>query len=160
MMTDSITLLLFFLVLGLTAWVAWLGTSYQKLKRRIEELTNGQGGASLEENIKTILDKSASIERVLGAHKEAFEVINARLSGSIRGFSLVRFNAFQASGSPQSFAAGFLNEEGAGFILSVLVNRNHVGVYAKPVENFKSLNQLTEEETQALLEAREKLSYE
>lgn len=158
--TSSIPLLFWVFLVLLTGCTAWLAVAHHAIKKRVVALTKGSGGKSLEETIASVLERQRAIERILGAHKEALELINARLSGSIRGLSLVRFNAFQGSGSPESFAAGFLDEQGDGFILSVLVNRNHVGVYAKPVAGFSGINQLTAEEKIALEEAKKKVVYE
>lgn len=115
----------------------------------------GKNGASLEECVATSIERNTNVEKTLTAHKEALEIINTRLTGSIRGLSLVHYNAFQNAGGTQSFAAGFLDEQGNGFILSVVTNRNHVGVYAKPIRDYQSEVELTPEETQALNQAKE-----
>ncbi len=127
---------------------------YIKLRRMLTAFMQGQNAASLEESLRTITDRNIVVEKTLAAHKEALEDLDGRLSGSIRGLSLVRYNAFADTGGLQSFAAGFLDEQGSGFILSIIANRNHVGIYAKPINEYKPAVELTPEETESLAKAK------
>ena len=147
------------LLIGLTAFlfaaVGVLFFLYSRLRRRLTAFMQGQNAASLEQSLRTITERNTVVEKTLTAHKQALEDLHARLSGSIRGLSLVRYNAFHDVGGLQSFAAGFLDEHGNGFILSIVASRNHVGIYAKPVEEFASTVELTKEEAEALKKAQE-----
>jgi len=118
---------------------------------------NGKDGANLEETLSDLTDKVNGLEETLQAHKEGLEYIDARVKRSIRGYSLVRYNAYDDAGGEQSFASGLLDEHGDGYILSVITNRNHVGVYAKKVQDGKADLSLTQEEQQALTEAKQPL---
>ncbi len=146
-------------IIGLLAFivlaVAALFIAHIRLSRKLKRFMLGKSASSLEESLESIIERNSTIEKTLSAHKEALEIINTRLSGSIRGTSLVRYDAFQNSGGAQSFAAGFLDEHGNGFILSVVTNRSHVGVYAKPVAGFVATVELTPEESEALMKTKE-----
>ena len=72
----------------------------------------------------------------------------------MRGYSLIRYDAYIGAGGAQSFSTGLLDEHADGFILSVVANRNHTGVYAKRINRGVAESSLTEEETQALQEAK------
>ncbi len=117
----------------------------------------GKDAQSLESVLAWLTKKSAEIDETLVAHKEALEVIDARVKKSVRGYSLIRYDAYENAGGNQSFASGILDESGDGFILSVITNRNHVGIYAKPVSRGNALSSLTEEENLALETSKKSL---
>lgn len=152
----SATIPFLFVLTGVLA-VATVGLSlaHLKLRRKLTAFMQGNNAASLEESLKHMTDRSAIVEKTLSAHKQALEHLNDRLAKSIRGHSLVRYNAFPDTGGLQSFASGLLDEHGNGFILSVVTSRSHVGIYAKPVTTYKPAVELTTEEAQALQEAKE-----
>lgn len=154
MVFQSIPLTL--VLIGLFS-AALIGTviSQVRLKRKLRSFMAGKDAGSLEGSVANITERNAQLERTLSAHKEALENLDRRLSGSIRGLSLVRYNAYQDMGGVQSFAAGFLDESGNGFILSVVTNRSHVGVYAKEVLGYEAQVELTAEESEALNKAKE-----
>lgn len=118
---------------------------------------NGNNGANLETTLAALTDNVANIEQTLEAHKEGLEYIDARVKRSIRGYSLVRYDAYDNAGGEQSFASGLLDEYGDGYILSVITNRNHVGVYAKKIAAGKAETSLTAEEQDALTQAKQPL---
>ncbi len=117
----------------------------------------GKDGASLESVLAWLTKKNAEVEDTLEAHKEALELIDTRVKKSVRGYSLVRYDAYEDTGGNQSFASGLIDETGDGFILSVITNRNHVGIYAKPVSRGTALSSLTKEETLALETSKKSL---
>jgi hypothetical protein len=118
---------------------------------------NGKDGANLETTLFELTGKVSGLEETLQSHKEGLEYIDARVKRSIRGYSLVRYNAYDDAGGEQSFASGLLDEYGDGYILSVITNRNHVGVYAKKVAGGNAETALTTEEQEALTEAKQPL---
>lgn len=128
-----------------------------QIHKRLRTFMTGKDGASLESILAWLTKKNAEVDDTLLAHKEALEVIDSRVKKSIRGYSLIRYDAYEDSGGNQSFASGILDEGGDGFILSVITNRNHVGVYAKPVSRGNALSSLTEEEALALETSRKSL---
>lgn len=128
-----------------------------RLHKRLRKFMTGKDGASLESAIAWLTKKNAEVDDTLIAHKEALEVIDSRVKKSIRGYSLIRYDAYEDSGGNQSFASGILDEGGDGFILSVITNRNHVGIYAKPISRGNALSSLTEEEALALETSKKSL---
>lgn len=123
------------------------------LRKRLRSFMTGKDGASLEATLAWLTQKIASIDETLDEHKEGLEYIDRRVKRSIRGYSLVRYDAYVGAGGAQSFSAGFLDEHADGFILSVVTHPNHTGVYAKRINRGVAESSLTEEESQALKEA-------
>jgi hypothetical protein len=137
--------------------IASLGYWVMQLQKKLRIFMNGKDGADLEATLFKLTDKVAGLEETLKAHKEGLEFIDARVKRSIRGYSLVRYNAYDDAGGEQSFASGLLDENSDGYILSVITNRNHVGVYARKVVNGDAESTLTAEERSALIEAKQSL---
>lgn len=134
-------------VVVLVLWNVWL-------EWRLRKLTKGNDGKNLEKHVGQILKDYEQF----AALKKKIDTIDERLSGSIRGVGVVRFNPFQGSGSSkQSFAAAFLTEKGNGVVLSTLHARESLSIFSKEVANFASENELTDEETQALEKAKDSM---
>lgn len=121
-----------------------------RLHKKLGVFMSGKDGASLEATLSWLTHKHAQVDDTLQAHKHALEMIDARVKKSVRGYSLVRYDAYEDTGGNQSFASGIIDEHGDGYILSVISNRNHIGVYAKPVQRGVGLSTLTPEEKTAL----------
>ena len=128
-----------------------------RMQTKLRIFMAGKNGASLEATLAWLTQKSAAVDGTLEAHKEALEMIDGRVKRSIRGYSLVRYDAYESSGGEQSFASGLLDEHEDGYILSVITNRSHIGVYAKKINRGIPEVNLTDEETDALTIAKKSL---
>ncbi|HEX8994055.1 MAG TPA: DUF4446 family protein [Candidatus Paceibacterota bacterium] len=137
--------------------IALLLISVMRLRNRLSKFMKGKDGASLEASLHWLTQKAAETDETLKAHKEALEFIDKRVGRSIRGYSLIRYDAYVGAGGSQSFSTALIDEHADGYILSVVANRNHTGVYAKRVTGGTAESSLTEEETQALTEAKKAL---
>ena len=76
-------------------------------------------------------------------------------SGALQHVGLVRFQAFHDTGGDHSFALALLDSNGSGVVVTSLYHRERCRVYAKPVEQWQSSLQVTDEETEAIKRARE-----
>lgn len=124
-----------------------------RLQKKLKIFMSGKDGADLEETLTLLTERTTANEKTLESHKQGLEYIDARVKKSLRGYSLVKYNAYTDGGGEQSFASGLLDERGDGYILSVITNRNHVGLYAKKVVGGTANQSLTREETDALASA-------
>ena len=68
-----------------------------------------------------------------------------------------RYNAFRETGSDLSFSLALLDRDLDGIVLTSLFGREESRCYGKPVKQGKSSYFLSEEEVQALDEARRQL---
>jgi hypothetical protein len=73
---------------------------------------------------------------------------------SIQHVGVVRFNPYHDTGGDYSFAVALLDATGAGVLVTGLYHRDRCRVYAKPVSAWDSEYSLTEEEGQAIEQAR------
>lgn len=157
-MGGSTTLLLVILIIVLSIGTISLAVLLVRLQKKLAHFMLGSDANTLESVLEQLVTKTNTIEEVLETHQEGLEYIDSRVKRSIRGYSLVRYNAYNDAGGEQSFASGLLDEYGDGYVLSVITNRNHVGVYAKKVLAFTPEAPLTEEEQAALTAAKDSIS--
>jgi hypothetical protein len=137
--------------------MAFLLVLVMKLRERLTKFMKGKDGASLEATLDWLTKKIAETDETLKTHQEALQYIDRRVRRSIRGYSLVRYDAYIGAGGEQSFSTALIDEHSDGYILSVVANRNHTGVYAKRVIAGTAESSLTEEESQALAAAKKQL---
>lgn len=128
-----------------------------QLRKKLATFMKGKDGASLEAMLAWLTQKAASTDDTLEAHKEALEMLDGRVKRSIRGYSLLRYDAYESAGGAQSFASGLIDEHQDGYILSVISNRSHIGVYAKKINRGIPEVSLTAEEELALKDAKKAL---
>ncbi len=157
-MGESTVIILITALIILLGAVITLGVLYQKLHKKLRSFTAGRDGASLEATLSWLTAKVAHIDDTLESHKEGLEHIDARVARSIRGTSLIKYNAYADAGGEQSFALGLLDEHADGCIISIITNRNHVGIYAKRIIAGGSDHSLTTEEKEALIKAKASLN--
>ena len=124
------------------------------LDRKIVSLTRGKSGASLEEIIRKCI---ASVERIEETNKHITyhaSTLDEKVSHAIRNAQTMRYKAFDANGSNQSFSIALVNEKGNGVIISSLHSRDSMRTFAKPISGYESTYELTEEELAVLDDAR------
>lgn len=128
------------------------------LKKRYHRLMMGREGLNLEELLgrhgELIEDGINNEQKVESRLRE----IEEKLLFTVAGVGLVRYNAFQETGSDLSFSLALLNHNLDGVVLSSLFGREESRCYGKPVRQGQSSHYLSDEESQALAEARRQLN--
>ncbi len=117
---------------------------------RLRKFFRGAKANSLEMLLVTLNKEVSKTKKSQEEIQKHLKKINEKLSKSIRNIQAIRFNPFIESGSNQSFAISFLNDEGDGVIISSLYARDQMSIFAKPITNGKSKFELTEEENLVL----------
>jgi hypothetical protein len=124
------------------------------LHHKIHTLTRGETGASLETIIEQCVNSVADIEKkneVISKHALS---LDSRVSYALRNAQTIRYKAFEAGGSNQSFSIALLNEKGFGVVISSLHARDRISTFAKPIEKYTSTYDLTDEEKSVINEAK------
>ncbi|MDO8493484.1 MAG: DUF4446 family protein [bacterium] len=124
------------------------------LELRLRRLMRGKSGGDLEDLIKKIGNDLDNLTKARAELRQDIEAIRQKMRHHIRGVKTVRFNPFKDSGSNQSFATAFVNDNGDGVVISSLYSRDRVGIYAKPLQSHKSDYELSNEEKMAILESQ------
>lgn len=125
------------------------------LERRIMRLLAGKGAQSLEGVIAALGQDIRALEKFRGNTESYLAGAEKRIKRSIQGVETIRFNAFKGNGEGgnQSFAIALLSENGDGTVISSLYARDRMSVFAKPIKNFTSPLEMTEEEKDAIKRA-------
>lgn len=124
------------------------------LDHKIVTLTRGKSGASLEEIIRTCITNAATIEQQNNLLAKHAEILEEKVSHSLRNAQTIRYKAFDTNGSNQSFSIALINEKGNGVVISSLHSHERMSTFAKPLENYESSYELTEEELAVIDDAR------
>jgi hypothetical protein len=140
-------------VLLLLVIVAVQARRQARLRRRLDGVTRGAEGRSLEAILDAHLDKFLAVGRELDELSARSAVLEAEARRAVQRIGLVRFNPFEETGGNQSFALALLDAEGNGWVLSSLHARTGTRVYAKAITGGRSDAGLSEEETAAIRQA-------
>ena len=137
------------LLLGVYQFVIF--RSYRKKQR---ELLAGEGGDQLPDIVakhKKLLQSHNKNLRALG---QILEELVEQNKLNVQKIGIVRFNPFAETGGNMSFVIALLNARKNGIVISSLHSREGTRIYAKPVSSGESAHHLTDEEKQAIAQAK------
>ncbi len=139
-------------------WQLDLQTRLKRLEERYRRLS----GASAEETgpqvgLGTLLARIGAVQDRVEKLEALASQTQATLGHTIRGVGMVRFRALPDVGGDQSFSLALVDGEGNGLVLSALYLREGTRFYGKPLTAWNSPYPLTDEEKQALEQARQAL---
>ncbi|WP_183099470.1 DUF4446 family protein [Nocardioides pelophilus] len=90
---------------------------------------------------------------VLGLRREV-AALRKEAGGSLRHLAVVRYDAFEEMGGRLSWSLALLDDGGDGVVLTSIRGRNEARTYAKSVTSWRSDQELSPEETEAIAHAR------
>ncbi|NSW80564.1 MAG: DUF4446 family protein [Chthonomonadetes bacterium] len=123
------------------------------LSRRLQRLSAGTTGASLE---RVLVDHLARVEQVdtrQSQMEERVSALEAQLPLCVQRVGLVRYDAFEDVGGQQSFSLALLDARQNGLVLTSVYSRSDVRVYAKAIRQGQPSHPLSEEEVRAIQNA-------
>lgn len=141
----------------LTVLVVFLTVYAFILSKRISRLMQGADGKSLEGTIHALDGRTTALESYARKNQKTVSDIHTRVMRAVQSIAIERFDPFQNAGGQQSFSTALLNEHGDGVVISGIHSRDGVRVYAKPIQQFASERELSEEEAKAVARAKEDL---
>jgi hypothetical protein len=121
-----------------------------RLGRRLDGLTRGAEGRSLEAVLDAHLDKVFAVAREVDELSARSAALEANARRAFQRVGLVRFNPFEDTGGNQSFAVAVLDASGDGFVLSSLHARGGTRVFAKGLAAGRAEAALSAEEAEAV----------
>ncbi len=143
---DLVTTGLIILGLIVIALVGWV----IRLELRLKKLLGGREAKNLEALIVRLGEEVTNTNGVNQEIQNYLIEMEKRLKRSVQHVRTIRFNPFPDQGGRQSFVTALLDERGNGTVISSLYARDQVSVYAKPIINYQSEHDLSEEEVQAI----------
>jgi Protein of unknown function (DUF4446) len=120
------------------------------LRRRLDGLTRGADGRSLEAVLEAHLDKVFGVAREVDELSARSAMLESTGRRAVQRVGLVRFNPFEETGGNQSFALAMTDAHGDGVVISSLHARAGTRLYAKAVVAGRSDAALSAEEAEAL----------
>lgn len=140
----------------LTLEVLFLFVATHKRLERYRYLFKGNEDRDLESVLISLSEKSHQLNSSLSKLEQRVAGNQVREEMHLQNWALIRFKAFQNTGSDQSFALALLDAVGDGIVVSSLFGRDESRVYCKPVEQGQSIYPLTDEEKEAITTALDK----
>jgi hypothetical protein len=140
-------------VIVLLGLVVYLARQTGMLRRRLDALTRGEEGRSLDAVLDAHLDKVFAVASEIDDLSARSALLEASGRRAIQRVGLVRFNPFEDTGGNQSFALALTDANGDGFVISSLHSRTGTRLYAKAIGDGRSDGALSDEEREALRRA-------
>ena len=122
----------------------------RRLGRRLDGITRGADGRSLEAVLDAHLDKVFAVAQELDELSARSAMLESAGRRAVQRIGLVRYNPFEETGGNQSFALAMTDANGDGFVISSLHARAGTRLYAKSVVAGRSDAALSAEEAEAL----------
>ena len=150
-----------YIILGLAALmviilILWIVNIIQiaSLKKKYRKFMSGKDARSLEEVVKGRIDKISELEYAVKDHQRDLNTIFKRMKYDFCKFGLVKYDAFHEMGGKLSFSLAMLNDKNNGYIINAMHSREGCYTYIKEVIDGDSVLSLSEEEKQALEQAK------
>lgn len=117
--------------------------SYKKLTKLLK-------GTSLEEHVCKLENQFKAQQDQIKDLASKVVSLKTELSAYPHCWHLMRYNAFDKTGSDLSFSLAVINDKADGFVLTSIFGREDSRVYAKPLSGGKSTYKLSEEESKTI----------
>lgn len=140
----------FLLVIAVLFYTLYCGSKIKKLRNKYNRLINGVHEGNIEEILMECIERVNKVELKNRELDTRINILEHRLASCIQKVGIVRFNAFEDTGSDLSFAIALLNENDDGVVLSSIFSRESSYTYAKPVIAGNSKYPLSAEEIKAI----------
>ena len=141
-----VLLIAFLLVLGK---VISLNKKYKRFMKKLGSSEN------LEEDLENYMYRVDRVEKQNADILNQINGLDKDLESCVQQVGIVRYSAFQDTGSDLSFTLALLDEHDNGVVFNGIYSREMSNIYAKPVENGNSKYTLSEQEQEAIKRAIE-----
>ena len=137
-------------LIGLIVVIIKMNNQTKRYKKMLEKLGNG---SNIEQDIEKYLNKVEYIEKQNEEIINYCQNIENNIKNCIQKIGMVRYNAFNDTGSNLSFAVALLDDKNTGIVINGIYSRDGSNIYSKPIENGKSDFALSDEEKEAINQA-------
>lgn len=118
------------------------------LFKKIKQLLGGTNAKNIEEALGQTKKELDRFEKFRSEINKYLQSVEKRLRRSVQSVETIRFNPFKGTGDGgnQSFSMSLVDENGDGAVVSSLYSRERISIFSKPIKNFNSEFELSEEE--------------
>ncbi|HYE12160.1 MAG TPA: DUF4446 family protein [Patescibacteria group bacterium] len=131
-------------------WNIVLSFQLTMLNKRYKKFMRGTSGKNIEGMILEELENLKANDVKFNAINKRMDVMQDQLDRCLQKHSIVRYNAFNDTGSDLSYSIAFMDNLDNGIAITGIYGRNEFIGYAKPVENGNSSYPLSVEEQMAI----------
>ena len=153
--TDNFLIFLCVIVLLLLVGFLIILIKLSKLSKKYNNFIKKIGnGENIQEDLENYMYR---VERTEKQNAEIlFDINNLKedLKKCVQKVGIIRYSAYEDTGSDLSFTLALLNDKNDGVVLNGIYSREMSNIYAKPVSSGKSSYTLSEEEQKAIEQAR------
>lgn len=149
-----VILFLMLIVVVLIILVMKLQLQMSRLDKKYRVFMRGSDGQSLEKMFQrrmTVMDKILDNEE---AQTDLLNKMKSIQDGTLNKYGIVKYDAFDDVGGKLSFALAMLDKDDTGFVLNAVHSRDNCFLYIKEIMKGESYIMLSEEEIDALREAK------
>lgn len=152
-------LILFIVAIVLLVLLIVALVQIHSFKNKYQKFMQGKNASSLEKDIMSLYEDNVFIKSSMEKNKKDIEELFSKHQTAFQKLGLVKYDAFKEIGGKLSFVLVLLTEDNNGFILnSMHSTKEGCYTYAKEVVNGEAFVILSEEEQQALEEAKANVS--
>ncbi|MBE7010810.1 MAG: DUF4446 family protein [Ruminococcaceae bacterium] len=126
-----------------------------KAGRRSKKILRCNEGYDISRSISSYYEKCAALMENYQAAEERLQKLEKNSKAAAKKIGALRYNAFGGNNGNLSYAVAVLDEEDTGFVLNGVYTSQQTATYLKPIKNGHSAFELSEEEQEAILKARE-----
>lgn len=137
------------LIVFLLVMLVNMNSKLRKLQWKYDYFTKGTT-MDLDEVLTQTLEDVRSAEAKITALEKSRDDLRLRLKSCVQNLRVLRYNAFDNTGSDLSYSVALVDEENNGVVLSSIYGREENRCYAKPVIAGKSQYVLSKEEQEVL----------
>ena len=153
--TDNFLIFLCVIVLLLLVGFLIILIKLSKLSKKYNNFIKKIGnGENIQEDLENYMYR---VERTEKQNAEIlFDINNLKedLKKCVQKVGIIRYSAYEDTGSDLSFTLALLNDKNDGVVLNGIYSREMSNIYAKPVSSGKSSYTLSEEEQKAIEQAK------
>ncbi len=124
---------------------------YNKLNRRYEKfMSKLSQGEKIEDMLAGYIERVRVLELKHDDLKDALDRLEANMKKCVQKVGLVRYNAYNDTGSDLSFTMALMDADDNGVVVNGLYSRESSSIFAKPLINGETKYNLSAEEIQAI----------
>ncbi len=129
-----------------------LSVKFSRLQRQITKMLGTSGDVLIEDAIINV-QQCFQNKKQNNQLRQMLDQLAQQMKSMKAKVTIIRYNAFQETGSDLSFSIAVVDEGGNGHVLTGIRNRHETQVYAKPLVNGQSKYSLSPEEKEAINQA-------
>ena len=148
-----IEIILFLIILVLIVLIGKQKKRISFLSERIDNLTSGEGGESLEAELDQIIMDNERLLKDSAKNTDDIRKIFSRLKTVYQKMAIVKYDAYDQLGGEMSAVVVILDENNNGVLINNVYSTEGGYVYTREIENGKCKHELGAEEQEALTKA-------